>query len=45
VLGVRKYLARAVLKELTDMMDVLVLAIGIAFFALSIAYAYACERL
>jgi hypothetical protein len=33
------------LKELTDMMDVLVLAIGIAFFALSIAYAYACERL
>jgi len=27
------------------MMDVIVLAIGIAFFALSIAYAYACERL
>jgi hypothetical protein len=32
-------------KEISNMMDVIVLAIGIAFFALSIAYAYACERL
>jgi len=27
------------------MMDVIMLAIGFAFFALSIAYVYACDRL
>jgi len=27
------------------MMDAVMLAIGFAFFALSIAYVYACERL
>jgi len=27
------------------MMDVVVLAIGIVFFALSIGYVYACDRL
>jgi hypothetical protein len=27
------------------MLDVIVLAIGIVFFALSIGYAYACDRL
>ncbi|WP_315926374.1 hypothetical protein [Mesorhizobium sp. SP-1A] len=27
------------------MLDVLMLAIGLVFFALSVAYAYACERL
>jgi hypothetical protein len=29
----------------TPMMDVVMLAIAFAFFALSIAYVYACERL
>jgi hypothetical protein len=27
------------------MLDVIMLAIGLGFFALSVAYAYACERL
>jgi hypothetical protein len=27
------------------MLDVILLAVGVGFFALSIAYAYACERL
>jgi hypothetical protein len=27
------------------MLDILVLALGLGFFAVSIAYAYACERL
>jgi len=27
------------------MMDVILLALGIALFAVSVAYAYACERL
>jgi hypothetical protein len=29
----------------SEMLDVIMLAIGLAFFALSIGYAYACERL
>lgn len=32
-------------KEHSDMLDVIVLAMGVAFFALSIGYAYACDRL
>jgi hypothetical protein len=28
-----------------QMMDVLMLAIGLGFFALSVGYAYACDRL
>jgi hypothetical protein len=28
-----------------SMLDLLMLAIGLAFFALTIGYAYACERL
>jgi hypothetical protein len=28
-----------------DVLDVILLAVGLGFFALSIAYAYACERL
>jgi hypothetical protein len=28
-----------------QMLDVIMLAIGLAFFALSVGYAYACERL
>jgi hypothetical protein len=28
-----------------QMMDLILLAIGIGFFALSVGYAYACERL
>jgi len=27
------------------MLDLLMLAVGLAFFALSVGYAYACERL
>jgi hypothetical protein len=27
------------------MLDLIMLAIGLAFFALSVAYAYACDRL
>jgi hypothetical protein len=29
----------------TSMMDVVMLAIGLVFFALSIGYVYACDRL
>jgi hypothetical protein len=29
----------------TSMMDIIMLAIGFVFFAVSIAYVYACERL
>jgi hypothetical protein len=29
----------------TPMLDILMLALGFAFFALAIGYAYACERL
>jgi preprotein translocase subunit SecG len=29
----------------STMLDVIVLAIGVVFFALSIGYAYACDRL
>jgi SNF family Na+-dependent transporter len=28
-----------------SMFDVIMLALGLAFFALSVGYAYACERL
>ena len=28
-----------------DMLDVILLAVGLGFFALSIAYVYACDRL
>ena len=28
-----------------DVLDVILLAVGLGFFALSIAYAYACDRL
>ena len=31
--------------ERMQMLDLIVLAMGLAFFALSIGYAYACERL
>jgi hypothetical protein len=29
----------------TSMMDVIMIAIGVVFFALSIGYVYACDRL
>ena len=32
-------------KEHSQMMDVLMLALAFAFFALAIGYTYACERL
>jgi hypothetical protein len=28
-----------------SMLDIVMLALGLAFFALSVGYAYACERL
>jgi hypothetical protein len=31
--------------EETSMMDILMLALGLGFFALAIGYTYACERL
>jgi hypothetical protein len=31
--------------EENPMLDLILLALGLAFFALSIGYAYACERL
>jgi hypothetical protein len=40
------YIALSLLKHLEQfMMDVVMLAIGFAFFALSIAYVYACDLL
>jgi hypothetical protein len=36
--------ATAVIRS-TTMLDVFMLAIGLGFFALSVAYVYACERL
>ena len=33
------------LKGSNNMLDVILLALGFAFFALSIGYAYACDRL
>jgi len=47
-LGRVTYAARITLgfrKERTLMLDIIVLAIGLAFFALSVAYTYACDRL
>jgi hypothetical protein len=32
-------------EEHTPMLDVIMLAVGLGFFALSVAYVYACERL
>jgi hypothetical protein len=32
-------------KGAIQMLDVIMLAIGLGFFALSVGYAYACERL
>jgi hypothetical protein len=35
----------AFIAQRISMMDVVMLAIGLAFFAVSIAYVYACDRL
>jgi hypothetical protein len=35
----------AIVTRSTPMMDAVMLAIGFAFFALSIAYVYACDQL
>jgi hypothetical protein len=32
-------------ESMLDVLDVILLAVGLGFFALSIAYAYACDRL
>jgi hypothetical protein len=37
--------ARAFIARRIPMMDVVMLAIGLAFFMVSIAYVYACDRL
>jgi hypothetical protein len=39
-----RVLARDIRKE-QPMLDVILLAVGLGFFVLSIAYAYVCERL
>ncbi len=41
------YVARAELwlKRSIPMMDLILLALGLGFFVLSVGYAYACERL
>jgi hypothetical protein len=36
---------RRVFPGSTPMLDVIMLAIGLGFFALSVGYAYACDRL
>jgi len=38
-------LIAAIVARSTPMMDVVMLAIGFVFFALSIAYVYACDQL
>jgi hypothetical protein len=42
--GNRRLPTRDIQKE-QPVLDVILLAVGLAFFALSIAYAYACDRL
>jgi hypothetical protein len=41
----RKALRRYSRNRSISMLDVVMLALGLAFFALSVGYAYACERL
>jgi len=38
-------MARELIARRIAMMDIVMLAIGFVFFALSIAYVYACDRL
>lgn len=39
------YVDRRVLEGAIQMLDLIMLAVGLGFFALSVGYAYACERL
>jgi hypothetical protein len=39
------HLLRSTFLKGSDMFDLILLAMGLGFFALSIAYAYACDRL
>ena len=41
----RQLRAAVVSRKEQPMLDVILLAVGLAFFALSIGYAYACDRL
>jgi hypothetical protein len=45
VKSMRHIFARHVFARRKSMMDVIMIAIGVVFFALSIGYVYACERL
>jgi hypothetical protein len=40
-----RYHARSNLVEDSSMLDVLMVALALGFFALSVGYAYACDRL
>ena len=42
--GIRRHHAGFLLGDI-PMMDVIMIAIGVVFFALSIGYVYACDRL
>ena len=42
---VRPNLSEADLSEDSSMLDVLMVALALGFFALSVGYAYACDRL
>jgi hypothetical protein len=42
--GIRRHHAGLLLGDI-PMMDVIMIAIGVVFFALSIGYVYACDRL
>jgi hypothetical protein len=44
-LGLSWHAARFFLLGEISMMDVIMIAIGVVFFALSIGYVYACDRL
>ena len=45
LLRLRIPVALAIRRKEHPMLDILMLAIGLGFFALSIGYAYACDRL
>jgi hypothetical protein len=42
--GIRRHRAGFLLGDIS-MMDLIMIAIGVVFFALSIGYVYACDRL
>jgi hypothetical protein len=41
----RRFAHRTIYRRSTHMLDIIMLAIGIGFFALSVGYTIACDRL